>query len=180
MNWNDSKKVFGVAMLLTVLLCEAQLPALGQVYQWEDERGTVHLTDNPQTIPEKYRERAKEIILPKEKEGSAPPGGPEESAPFIPSEKVDNQGHNREWWQGLMKEWREKKVKAEEKLADANGRLGRLQMVYPSLAQQREETAVREEIRQRQEELREAERMLDEQLPEEARKAEAPPGWLRE
>ena len=30
-----------------------------EVYKWIDEKGTVHFTEDPETIPEKYREQAK-------------------------------------------------------------------------------------------------------------------------
>lgn len=184
MNRRDLKNIFGAPLLgivLAVLILGRPAPASAQVYQWEDEEGTVHLADDLQKVPDRYRERAREIILPKEKKGSASsPESPEDAGPFIPSEKVDRQGHNREWWQARLKEWQGKKAKAERQLAEANGRLGEIRRVNPSVALMQEEAAVREEIRRREEELREAERVLNEQLPEEARKAEAPPGWLRE
>src|SRR3569832_951912 len=151
MKRNRAKNLFGVPILLVLLLIAS--PALAQVYQWEDEEGTVQMTDDLQKVPEKYRERAREIILPKKKEGSASPDRPEDSGPFILSEKVDNQGHNREWWQERLKGWRQKRAQAEEKLAEANGRLGQIRRVNPSVAMMQEEAEVRKEIRQRQEAL---------------------------
>ncbi len=43
------------------LLLIALLPgrALAQMYQWEDEEGTVHYTNELQNVPEPYRERAR-------------------------------------------------------------------------------------------------------------------------
>lgn len=34
-------------------------PALAQLYRWTDAQGKVHITDNPDTIPPAYRERAR-------------------------------------------------------------------------------------------------------------------------
>jgi len=33
--------------------------ANAEIYKWVDEKGTVHFTEDPSTIPEKYREKAK-------------------------------------------------------------------------------------------------------------------------
>jgi len=33
--------------------------ATAEIYKWVDEKGTVHFTEDPATIPEKYREKAK-------------------------------------------------------------------------------------------------------------------------
>lgn len=62
---NASTKGVGMAALFTMLL-QLGSPALAQVYQWEDEEGVVNMTDNLKNIPEEYRDRAREILLPKE------------------------------------------------------------------------------------------------------------------
>jgi hypothetical protein len=36
------------------LLLSFSLPSLGQTYKWMDEKGRVHLADDPSTIPEQY------------------------------------------------------------------------------------------------------------------------------
>jgi len=40
------------------LLLHSQL-AHAEIYKWVDEKGTVHFTEDPATIPEKYREKVK-------------------------------------------------------------------------------------------------------------------------
>jgi len=34
-------------------------PGLGEIFKWVDDKGTVHFTEDPATIPEKYREKVK-------------------------------------------------------------------------------------------------------------------------
>ena len=50
-----------VAWAALLLLLVVFLPgwAQGQMYQWEDEQGTVHYTNELQSIPEPYRARAR-------------------------------------------------------------------------------------------------------------------------
>src|SRR5512136_138746 len=38
----------------------------GEIYRWTDERGTVHLTDDPSKIPEAYQNRVKKVDVPEE------------------------------------------------------------------------------------------------------------------
>jgi clan AA aspartic protease (TIGR02281 family) len=43
------------ALLVTIVLVALASPASAQMYKWVDEKGTVHFTDDPSNIPEKYR-----------------------------------------------------------------------------------------------------------------------------
>ncbi|RPI99862.1 MAG: DUF4124 domain-containing protein [Deltaproteobacteria bacterium] len=46
----------------------------GEVYKWVDEKGTVHLTDDPIKIPEKHRPQTETILVPdKYAEPTQPP-----------------------------------------------------------------------------------------------------------
>ena len=42
-------------LLVTIVLIALASPASAQMYKWTDEKGTVHFTDDPSNIPEKYR-----------------------------------------------------------------------------------------------------------------------------
>lgn len=174
-----SAKRLGAFIFLAVLVFASSAQA--QVYQWEDEEGTIQMADDLQKVPERYRERAREIPLPQETEESPPPPAlPDESTADPSMEEVDHRGRDRAWWHAQMEKWRRKRAEAEQKLADAEGRLGQILRVNPTVALMQEAAAVREKIARLQEEVQEAERMLNEALPEEARKAAVPPGWLRE
>jgi hypothetical protein len=37
-------------------------PASADIYRWEDESGVIHFTDDPSTIPAKYRGKSREIL----------------------------------------------------------------------------------------------------------------------
>jgi len=59
-------------LILLLLLLLLSLPALvkAEIYRWVDGRGTVHYTDNPASIPPKYRLKA--IILDQGSTGGQP------------------------------------------------------------------------------------------------------------
>jgi predicted nucleic acid-binding Zn-ribbon protein len=39
----------------------------GEIYRWTDEKGTVHFTDDPSNIPERYSKQGEKIYAPEEK-----------------------------------------------------------------------------------------------------------------
>ena len=69
--------------LLLILLLVYPLSALAETYQWTDERGTVHFTEDLGKVPKKYRKNAKLLGSEEDASGSAPkvPGSEESAAP---------------------------------------------------------------------------------------------------
>lgn len=60
---------------LGMAICSAWLfpgVATAQVYHWVDDHGTIHYTTGIESVPEQYRDRAREFA-----ESSVPPGGQE-------------------------------------------------------------------------------------------------------
>jgi hypothetical protein len=132
--------------------------------QWIDGDGVVRLTDNPAKIP---RTDPLRVLAA---DGQA----------LSSSEDLDLAGHNRAWWKQRVQEWRNRKANAEGKLADARDRLRRERFLDANVGTYLRQQEILAEISAYEEQIREAERMIEEELPEEARKAGAPPGWLRE
>lgn len=78
------KRIF----LAMIVLIGLALPARAEMYKWVDEKGTVHFTDDPSVIPEKYRrdtETRKDTTepppKPKEKQSIPPPPQPATPVP---------------------------------------------------------------------------------------------------
>ncbi|MBI3392078.1 MAG: aspartyl protease family protein [Nitrospirae bacterium] len=68
-----SKSVLGLAAFAILLLWLA--PAMADIFEWTDDQGGTHFSDNPGTIPEKYRKNAKKIggeEAPKKEQSAAP------------------------------------------------------------------------------------------------------------
>jgi hypothetical protein len=49
------------AAAIFILSLASAVPSLADIYRWEDGSGGVHFTDDPSTIPAKYRGKAREI-----------------------------------------------------------------------------------------------------------------------
>lgn len=133
----------------------------------------INFTDDFQKIPERYREASEEVIFPPLQEIS--PIAPPPSTPPL-EEEVDFLGRGQEWWQGEIRKWEQKRDQAAARIQELKQELRHLQFLN---IRHVEQIRILEEIRSISEEQQEAERMLHEILPEEARKAGAPPGWFR-
>ncbi|HIE64765.1 MAG: hypothetical protein ABGX83_07805 [Nitrospira sp.] len=97
-----------------------------------------------------------------------------------PSEWLDHNGHNKAWWMNQVMIWKDKKERARNTLLQAKEAFKLTRFKNFSATQKRiARKQLREEIQTHTEELRKAEAMLHTTLPEQARRAGVPAGWLR-
>ena len=66
-------------LFLIIMLAFFVPSSYGEMYKWVDEKGTVHFTDDPSSIPEKYRQDAETRTPPKETSTSQPQELPKSS-----------------------------------------------------------------------------------------------------
>ena len=156
----------------------------GKIYQWVDESGNGGFTDDLKNIPEKYQKTA--VLEESEVPASRQEGGSSEQQELPPpstAPDTDDAGHDRAYWQGRLKELRdqradllERKVEIVQELEALNGRLenGIDTAKYLKLRKQ-----YLEEHAQTKDEIKEIDHQIEDVLPEEARRSNAPPGWLR-
>ena len=138
----------------------------------------------------------KTFSRPKGEVGVKNPGEPAPApAPAIPQSQgyhsTDNNGHDRFWWKARVYNWNKKYKDAAEKYKDAsddwnkyNGLLqgtsvGGSVSDYQVTQYQDMRGAARVKMDDAQKQMDEAQNMINNVLPDEARKAGAPPGWLR-
>jgi clan AA aspartic protease (TIGR02281 family) len=73
-------------LFLIIMLTFFVPSSYGEMYKWVDEKGTVHFTDDPSSIPEKYRQDAETRTPPKETSTSQPQEKPKPPLPKKVSE----------------------------------------------------------------------------------------------
>ncbi|MBI3804832.1 MAG: DUF4124 domain-containing protein [Nitrospirae bacterium] len=172
---NKIKK--SIVSALVLLLSLTSFVTAVEIYRWLDETGTPHFTDDPAKVPPAFRKNA--TVEELKAMPSVKPIVPLESTDVSPP--TDREGHNEEWWQAEIGKWRTKKEEAAHKLAEAEARLAQVQYGNEGISSRMAETGdLLKEIEMQKEAIRKAEEMIRTVLPEEARKADAPPGWLRE
>lgn len=89
------------ALILTVLVFNAAAQAA--TYEWLDEKGVVHFTDDPDRIPAKYLKRVKERDSVKGTAAKPPlPPAAESAAPAVSVGKGSDGrlygGYGEDWW----------------------------------------------------------------------------------
>jgi hypothetical protein len=73
---------------IALLLLALTPPALADIYRWEDEAGVLHFTDDPSSIPERYRGRVQDFLKappPAGKPGLSTIGGSAPRSPVHPT-----------------------------------------------------------------------------------------------
>ncbi len=156
------------------------------LYQWTDSKGVVHITDSLSKVPAKYRSEAQKL--------ESSPGTevmenqPRQQGITSPSGNTGNEERRN----AQKEEWQNRMKAAKQKLADAEQR-------YRDLEQQRdlllgswggpasghlegreEADRIQQQMQQVQREIDDAREQIEVVIPDEARKAGIPPGWLRE
>jgi len=154
------------------------------LYQWTDEKGVVYITDDLNKVPKVYRDKALKLTQPKtegvdqkqvqQKSGYSSGSG---------SEAADAAG--KAVWQQRMRGARQRLEAAEKRYHELDQRRNELLQSWGGPASGRLDTrtdadSVEQEMKGVQGEIDAARNDLDVVIPEEARKAGIPPGWLRE
>ncbi len=86
--------------MLFILVGMITLPFVAggqEIYQWVDEKGTVHFTDDVGQIPEKYQDQVKEKKTPEEPAPSPSPSirPPQSKAPPEPARREERHSGTR-------------------------------------------------------------------------------------
>ncbi len=187
-------KRMGFVILLGLILFSSS--ALGQGgYKWVDEKGTVHFTDDLSQVPDKYRDQISET-KPQGKPVLSPSGEPpkstgEEKKIQPPSESASEEkdllGRGEDWWRATAKKWNEKletaqkdyqKAFKEWKLKEQELESSKFKPDSLKRKLKLELNALEEKVRGCENQVEEAKNMVENVLPEQARKYGANPDWL--
>jgi hypothetical protein len=162
-----------------------------QIYQWVDEKGTVHFTDDISLVPEKYQDQVKEKKTPKEPASSPPVTQTRDKAPKEPqeaTEKKDILGRGEDWWREKAMEWKQKMIKAQKDFAAAQTALKAKEKELedakfkPKSFQRKlqdEKKVLEDKMNEQKKQVDEAKNMLEKVLPKQAEEYRADPSWLK-
>jgi len=154
-------RVFGIPA--AVLALWAQAPsAEAQIYRWTDDSGTVHFTDSPRRIPERYREQLKTY---KETEPDARALRAREKALTeferdLAAEEAQREAAESEFL-ARKASWEQRLATARESLAQVDAELRDTRLTINRQALRRRKVVLKKEIE-------EAERVLTREIPREA------------
>ena len=155
------------------------------LYQWTDKKGVVHIADGLDKVPKMYRDKATKLRQPSEEDidqgqnvpqGSGYPSG-------AASEAAD--AASKDAWQQRMRDERERLADSEKRYQELVQRRDELLQSWGGpasgkFAERIEADRIEREMNDVQNEIDNARKEIDVEIPEQARKAGIPPGWLRE
>jgi chromosome segregation ATPase len=157
-----------------------------EVYQWVDEKGTAHYTDDPALIPERYQDQVQRRTIPKELVTSPPAQVPSEPQSDI--ERKDLLGRDEDWWRDKAMGWKQKLTQAQKNYEAAQEALKakdkelELSIYKPDSFKRRlqaEIKALEEKVNEQKRQVDEAKDMLEKVLPKQAEEYRADPSWVR-
>jgi len=184
-------------IFFAALLC---LPAYGPavqaaddlryLYQWTDDRGVVNMTDSLEKVPPKYRSRARGLLqhgAGREKQDLEETRKGEQSQTIDTGNSHDQDEIKKAEWQQRMLDAKRRLMVAEERCSQIEkrrnelvSRTGASVAALPTQEMLDEMNELDGELASARIEAGKARTEVEVTIPDEARRAGIPPGWLRE
>lgn len=170
----------GVAVMVFLTMLSAS-QAAAELYRWVDKDGQEFYTNEPAKVPQEYRSVSTTI---KTDDNRVSVGG-KPALPHSPTVEVrehrDKNGRGEEWWRRRAGNQRLELRKLEDDL-DLLLKKEQDQETKSRISGKKKKSSAAHDRKKMQLEkkIAQAKRRLEVDLPEEARKADAYPGWLRE
>jgi hypothetical protein len=168
-----------VAVLMSVL---ASSEARAEFYKWVDRDGREFITNEKEKIPAEYRGSAKPVDVRDDRVSVEKKPAVDRSRPASAQEHKDKYGRGEQYWrkraENLRRQLRDQQDEYDLIVRQGKADEGTLKKNASSAKKSQSSQAKKQaKIEQKIAKLR---RELEVDLPEEARKADAYPGWLRE
>ena len=187
---------FRKGLLLTVLWFLVSGPAvqaaddLRYLYQWKDERGVVNVTDSLEKVPPKFRSKATQLLQPgagKEEQRRDETREGKQPQDLDAGTSLDQDEIKKAEWQQRMQDARRRLANAEDRYSQIElrknelaSRLGSSGAALPTQEMLDEMNELDGELARARIDADKARNEVDVTIPDEARRAGIPPGWLRE
>lgn len=164
---------FGIMVMVAV--------AHAATYQWTDNQGGTHFTDDPDKIPAKYRKKVREMNVEpvQEEKRVSPQPAAEPVTPPAAKAKSLYGGHDEGWWRSAFSALRREMKSIEENLPakrDNLTKLTRRRTLYHKASDRTAYNALNEEIEKDEARIKELQKKLAD-LDAEAAKAGVPLEW---
>lgn len=171
-----------VVLAAVCLLSFSASHAFAEFYRWIDKDGNEFFSNDQKQIPQEYRDSAT-LVKPDESRVSvsskpAAPGNPEVTV----REHRDKNGHGEEYWQRRAANLRIKLRKQQDEYDLVLKQMEDQDQKQKKLSSRKKKSgsSLEKKKRKLEKEIAAIRRELEVDLPEEARKADAYPGWIRE
>ena len=156
------------------------------MYEWTDDKGVVHITDGLDKVPRQYRSSARRLESSAGEETEATGEGRQKiSAPPGSRDAEERELDRKEEWQQRIKTAQRQLAALEQRYNDLGRQRTELLGKWGGVASghledKAEADRLDREMQQVQKNIDDVRNQIEVVIPDEARKAGVPPGWLRE
>jgi len=176
-----------MVLVIIAVLVFASVATAGEYFKWTDERGVVHFTNIPSSVPQEYKDKAERRVIPTESETSAEgPQAAKQGTEEGTEESRDRYGRGRDYWLQRTNVAKGNLYRAQSEYERLRREYGDLLDAYDkttSLAKRdeykKQMESLQNEMRRRSEDIFAVREMLEKTLPDEAASAGAPLEWVR-
>jgi hypothetical protein len=170
-------------LIMAILLFFASAGKPGEVWKWVDERGVVHFTDNPDSVPKRYREHIDHReLLEETKESSGTAGDAKE----VMEEPRDRHSRGEDYWVNRANEIKEQLNRSQREYERVRVEYNDLIAKYNATRSrakkrqyQKKLESLQVQLNRRGEDIERTKEILDKTLPEEAERAGVPAEWVK-
>jgi uncharacterized protein DUF4124 len=164
----------------------AGMPVLAATYEWKDDAGVIHFTDNPESIPAKYRNRVEErepVNVESSAPSAAPSPQPAPAAGEAPQARPELYGgHDLSWWRSRYASLKKQQEQLRKEIEDRREKLNQLhrkRLVFQRASDRSAYNQAKEELERKEAALLELGKKLAD-LEEEAARGGVPARWREE
>ena len=180
--FGKEEKMRGILVIIAVLIF-ASTGMAGEYFKWIDERGVVHFTNIPSSVPQEYKDKAERRVMPTESEKSA--ASPQEAKQGT-EESRDRYGRGRDFWVNWTNEARNRLMRAQDDYNRLLVEYKQAQANWDKAVSTADRTEYRNkmeslkvDMERRREDIRRAREELEIKIPQAAASAGAPLEWVR-
>lgn len=180
--FGKEEKMRGILVIIAVLILVSTGTA-GEYFKWIDERGIVHFTNIPSSVPQEYKDKAERRVMPTESEKSKESS---REAKQGTEESRDRYGRGRDYWlqrtnvaKGNLYRAQSEYERLQKEYRDLLDAYGKTTSLAKRDEYKKQMESVQNEMRRRSEDIFAAREMLEKTLPDEAASGGAPLEWVR-
>lgn len=175
-------------LIVLILLCFSPMANAADVYQWVDDQGVTHFTDDPGAVPDDYRSEAKMIEMPGQQTGEPASDAHSEYDAYDEGILVEDDLKEKDeaWWRNRAKTWTARLEEAYDNYEKTRLRYNAMATEFNASQDSEERKELRAELSAMQTsmdslkvDIEKARKMKEEVLPAQAQKAGKPLEWVR-
>ncbi len=171
------------ALLVMIAVLVLAVQARAEFYQWTDREGRQFYTNEKEKIPAEYRHTAKPVEVRDDRVSVEQQSAKAQGPAVRPQEHKDRNGRGEEYWRKRAENLR-RQIREQQSEYDLLVKQKRDDEERPKMQSEKNRKKAQSSRDKKKAKIEKniarLQHELDVQLPEEARKADAYPGWVRD